>query len=134
MRGKETARAKGIRAGGQKGRMTMDCQEAQRLVMPYIQDELMPEELEEFLEHVESCKDCQEELEIYFTVALGLRQLDEGSGSYNIKGEMEASLEESRRQVRIRHLLKISRYAVNTLAGLGLAVTILLQLRIWIIG
>ena len=69
----------------------MNCQETQRLVMPYIQDELTPEELEGFLEHVEACPDCREELEIYFTVALGLRQLDEGSGSYNIKGEMEAS-------------------------------------------
>ncbi len=112
----------------------MNCQETQRLVMPYIQDELTPEELEGFLEHVEACPDCREELEIYFTVALGLRQLDEGSGSYNIKGEMEASLEESRRQVRMRRFLKISCYAVNTLSGLGLVITFLLQLRIWIIG
>ena len=115
-------------------KMAMDCQETQRLVMPYIQDELTPEELEAFLEHVEKCPDCQEELEICFTVALGLRQLDEGSGSYNIKGEMEASLEESRRQVRLRRLLKISCYAVNTLWGLGLLTTFLLQLRIWMIG
>ena len=56
----------------------MNCQETQRLVMPYIQDELTPEELEGFLEHVEACPDCREELEIYFTVALGLRQLEEG--------------------------------------------------------
>ena len=111
----------------------MDCREAQRLVMPYIQDDLTPEELEGFLEHVESCPDCREELEIYFTVALGLRQLDEGSGSYNIKGELEAALEESRRQVRFRRMVKVSCYAVNTLASLGLLTTFLLQLRIWII-
>ena len=40
----------------------MNCQEAQRLVMPYIQDELTDRELEEFLEHVETCPACQEEI------------------------------------------------------------------------
>ena len=112
----------------------MTCREAQKLVMPYINKEISDEDLAEFLKHIDSCEECREELEIYFTVALGLRQLDEGSGSYNIKGEMEASLEESRRQVRMRRLLKISCYAVNTLSGLGLVITFLLQLRIWMIG
>ncbi len=111
----------------------MECQEVERLVMPYIQDELSDQELEDFLEHVESCPDCQEELEIYFTVALGLRQLDEESGSYNIKGEMEEALEASRQRVRLTRLVKITRYAVTTLACLGVLSTFLLQLRIWII-
>lgn len=109
----------------------MDCQETERLVMPYIQDELTDQELEEFLEHIETCPDCQEELEIYFTVALGLKQLDEGSGSFNIRQELEAALENSRQRVHFMRTVKITCYAVNTLAGLGLLSTFLLQLRIW---
>ena len=50
----------------------MNCQEAQRLVMPYIQDELTDRELEEFLEHVETCPACQEELEIYTSGATNI--------------------------------------------------------------
>lgn len=109
----------------------MDCQETERLVMPYIQDKLTVQELEGFLEHVETCPDCQEELEIYFTVALGLKQLDEGSGSFNIRQELSAALENSRQKVRFMRTIKIACYAVNTLAGLGLLSTFLLQLRIW---
>ena len=54
----------------------MTCQEAERLVMPYIQGDLEDDQLEEFLEHIENCENCQEELEIYFTVDYGIRQLD----------------------------------------------------------
>ena len=77
----------------------MKCREAERLVMPYIQDELTDGELEEFLEHVETCPSCQEELEIYFMVSLGLRQLDEGTGSFNMKQELEEILDLSYRRV-----------------------------------
>ena len=110
----------------------MNCQEAQRLVMPYTQDELTDRELEEFLEHVETCPACQEELEIYFMVSLGLRQLDEGSGSFNMKQEMEEALDLSYRRVHFVRTIKIACYAVNTLAGMGLLSTFLLQLRIWL--
>ncbi|MDO5416037.1 MAG: zf-HC2 domain-containing protein [Lachnospiraceae bacterium] len=112
----------------------MNCQEAERLVMPYICDELSNEELEEFLEHVASCPNCQEELEIYFMVALGLKQLDSGSGNYNIKGELEAALESSYQRVHFDHFMKVAHYAMSTLAAVGLLTTFLLQMRIWFIG
>ena len=49
----------------------MNCQEAERLVTPYIHGELDEDTLEKFLEHIETCENCQEELEIYFTVDSG---------------------------------------------------------------
>lgn len=64
----------------------MTCREAERLVMPYINGSITDEELKAFVEHIDHCPDCREELEIYFTVDVGIRQLDEGTGSYNIKG------------------------------------------------
>ena len=73
-----------------------------------------------------------EELEIYFMVSLGLRQLDEGSGSFNMKQEMEEALDLSYRRVHFVRTIKIACYAVNTLAGMGLLSTFLLQLRIWL--
>ena len=57
----------------------MTCKEAESLVMPYIKNELTDEELFEFLEHIEHCPECREELEIYFTVDVGIRQLDSKS-------------------------------------------------------
>ena len=46
----------------------MDCRTAEGLVNRYIEHELPVNELEEFLEHVQNCPSCYEELETYFIV------------------------------------------------------------------
>ena len=112
------------------GGHTMNCQEAERLVTSYIHGELDEATLEEFLEHIETCENCQEELEIYFTVDSGIRQLDSDADNYNIKGELEELLEESRQHVRRRRMLQAVRYSVDTLMVMSLGVMILMQLRI----
>ena len=93
----------------------MTCREAERLVTPYIQDKLSGDELEAFLEHLEHCRNCQEELEIYFMVDVGLKQLDTGSGTFDIMW-------------RFRKM----EYAVNTLGVMAVLVTVMLQVRIWL--
>ena len=60
----------------------MTCREAERLVMPYINGSITDEELKEFLKHIETCEECREELEIYFTVDVGIRQLDQETGTW----------------------------------------------------
>ena len=61
----------------------MICREAERLVMPYINGSITDEELKAFVEHIDHCPDCREELEIYFTVDVGIRQLDRKSTRLN---------------------------------------------------
>ena len=63
----------------------MNCQEAERLVTSYIHGELDEDTLEEFLEHIETCENCQEELDIYFTVDCGYRLLDSVAYYYYLK-------------------------------------------------
>lgn len=109
----------------------MTCQEAERMVTPYINDRLTGEELEAFLNHIEGCKDCQEELEIYFMVDVGLKQLDKGSGTFDIAGDLKRKIEESYGKVSRMWALRTCRYAVNTLSLMALIVTVLLQFRIW---
>ena len=110
----------------------MTCKEAESLVMPYIKNELTDEELYEFLEHIEHCPECREELEIYFTVDVGIRQLDSETGNYNIKGALETAIEQSRERLEAVRLVKIVRYAVSTLSVMALIITVLLQCRIWL--
>ncbi len=109
----------------------MTCREAERMVMPYINGELTDAELEDFLEHIDGCRECREELEIYFTVDVGIRQLDEGTGTYNIKGALETALELSKQHIHTLHLIRDARYAVNTLCFWAVAVVLILWLRIW---
>jgi hypothetical protein len=55
----------------------MNCIETQRLIVPFINDELNMEQLEEFIHHVHSCPNCMEELEVYYVLLAGMKQLDE---------------------------------------------------------
>ena len=68
----------------------MTCREAQKLVMPYINKEISDEDLAEFLKHIDSCEECREELEIYFTVDVGIRQLEEGTGTWSSPDSISA--------------------------------------------
>ncbi|MEY8336945.1 zf-HC2 domain-containing protein [Lachnospiraceae bacterium 62-35] len=109
----------------------MTCQEAERMVIPYIEHNLNDEKLEEFLLHIDACPDCREELEIYFTVFYGLKQLDSEIGTYNIKEALKEALEASRERVKKVHVLTVLRYVLNTLSVLGTLVAFLVQLRLW---
>ena len=56
------------------------CREIEKMVMPYINHQLDETQLEQFLKHVKNCPACREELEIYYTVSVGLWQLDGKTG------------------------------------------------------
>lgn len=109
----------------------MTCQEAERLVLPYIRDELDGDTVEAFLAHIDSCEACSEELEIYFTVDVGLKKLDEGTGAYDIAGELERKLENSYEEVKSMWNFRMFKYSAATLGFMGLMVTFLVQCRIW---
>ena len=59
---------------------------------------LNDKDLEDFLEHVDSCEECYEELEIYYTVHYTIARLDEDEADqvYNVKKALQNRLEESR--------------------------------------
>ena len=46
----------------------MNCQEAQSNIMNYINHNLSNEQTKEFIEHIYSCPNCQDELEINYIV------------------------------------------------------------------
>lgn len=77
------------------------CKEAQGLIVPYINDKLDIKQLEQFLEHIETCSDCREELEVYFTLLTGMKQLDEDKNlSGNLHVAFEKSLHKSEEKIR----------------------------------
>lgn len=109
----------------------MTCKEAQSLVIPFVRHQMDDEKMEEFLEHIESCKNCAEELEIYYMVEAGIRQLDSDGEDYDIKGDLERDLRSSRKRLAKVYGCSVARYAADTVMFLSVLVTFLLQLRIW---
>jgi len=75
---------------------------AQSLITPFINDKLNLKETEEFIDHVQSCPECREELEVYYALLTAMKQLDEDktlSDDYN----MELSSKLERAQEKIIH-------------------------------
>ena len=54
----------------------MNCLEARKYINDFIQGNWEEEQCESFLEHMESCKDCREELRITHMIYEGLQSLE----------------------------------------------------------
>ena len=51
----------------------MECKDFQKLINDFIFDKIeYSEDLKEFLNHAKTCKNCGEELELYYTIRRGL--------------------------------------------------------------
>jgi len=55
----------------------MTCLEAQSNIIAYIDGNLEKDKKIEFLRHIQYCEECKEELDIYYTMIEGMRQLDQ---------------------------------------------------------
>lgn len=81
----------------------MTCMKAQSLITAFINDELEISEQEEFIEHIRSCDDCSEELEVYYALLTAMKQLDEDKNlSDDFRHELNEKLD--RAEEKIIHL------------------------------
>ena len=101
----------------------MDCRTAEGMVSSYIKHDLPLNELEEFLDHVQNCSSCYDELETYFIVHAAMQQLDEESR--NATFDLRELLEEDIRRSKHHILREKFRRALSgvgfcaLIAGLG---------------
>jgi len=107
------------------------CAEAEKLIVPYMEDKLSVTELEDFIEHIETCKNCREELEIHYMVDVGLKKLDQADGNFDIVGALKRKIADSAAILHRYMMLQVAGYSASTLMTMALLVMILLQLRIW---
>ncbi len=96
----------------------MECVKAQRVIRPYLEGLLSERELEEFLDHVESCSSCFGELEIYFSIDRTLNNVDE-KGDYNYANKLWEKLRQSRAYLRKRARNKAIKLALIAVAECG---------------
>ena len=69
----------------------MDCRTAEGMVSSYIKHDLPLNELEEFLDHVQNCSSCYDELETYFIVHEVTHQLDDDSSDSVLEQDIRKS-------------------------------------------
>lgn len=105
----------------------MKCIEAQQLVKPYIEGQLSDKQLEQFLDHVEHCPECYEELEIYFSIyeTLGSSEKNQDEELYDFGRKLKQDMKNSRRYLYLRKAYRFFRFAVVLLAEFLLVCTII---------
>ena len=92
----------------------MDCKEIQRWIPDFIKDKLDDKELEIFMEHIQECPECKEELTIQFLVAVGMESLEEGN-TFDLQRELNDKMELAESKLRFRRIIKTAAIAFELL-------------------
>ncbi|MBR6172916.1 MAG: zf-HC2 domain-containing protein [Eubacterium sp.] len=93
----------------------MNHLEAQSYIMPFIEGRLPESKQLEFVMHMNTCHECHEELEIYYTLINGMQQLDkkeELTGNY--PKDLENKLRKTQHQAKGRRRIRMSTFSVVT--------------------
>lgn len=90
----------------------MECKDFQSKINDFIDGNMDIEHVDEFLEHLHSCNECYEELEIRFLVQTGLDELDNDDiSAYDLKGKLNKLIydyeAESYRNIRVEFFKKL---------------------------
>lgn len=111
----------------------MDCKEVQKLVTKYIDKDMTEKELAMFLEHIEHCKECYEELEINYTIYLALMQLDDDLGaSYDINAMLLEELKSSKKYIVRKRAFDSFKNALYIVSMVVLIIVVMIRIRLWI--
>ncbi len=111
----------------EKQKDTLKCVQVTKIIPEFIHGELRYKDLERFVEHIQECDNCREELSIQFLVHIGLLNLEEGD-TFDLQEELDIALEDAYRRVKVHKFLKQS---VVVLGIIGLVAVLLLLLFLW---
>ena len=108
----------------------MDCLEAQRLMKPYLDKKLTDRELAQFIDHIEHCRDCREELEINMAVDTVMNDKDDARDAYNFTRKVDERLASSRRFLRVSRTERLARRCSIVIAEIIFILTILTSVEL----
>lgn len=79
----------------------MTCLDAQTKIIAYIEGSMDKDTRIDFLKHIKSCDDCREELDIYYNMIEGMRQMDSNMPiSRDFSAELNMRIDKELRQSR----------------------------------
>ena len=106
----------------------IDCRQAEAMVTKYINHTLSTDELEEFLDHIEHCTSCYDELETYFIVHEAMQQLDEDKDGkvLDFKKLLEQEIRRSRRNIHQKRVMYFVTGLLCVCAAAALCVFVIL--------
>lgn len=97
----------------------MECKEIQKLFIPFVDDKLSVSDLAAFLDHMDTCKECREEYDIYYTVIMGMRYLDERQNISEFKLDSEQKLHSAADYLLKYRILLLEKYILLAVLCIG---------------
>ncbi len=82
----------------------MDCKEFEKRIPGFIKRKLDYVTLKAFIEHLEDCSKCREELTIQFLIDEGLVRLEEGS-AFDLSYELRVRFHEADKKIHRNNLM-----------------------------
>lgn len=77
----------------------MDCKEFEKQIPIFIDQKMDYQALTEFMEHLNTCEECKEELTIQFLVREGISRLEDGS-SFDLQKELNQRMNSAKAKIR----------------------------------
>ena len=103
----------------------MICKEIEKMIPSFLEDDLDTDDLREFMEHVERCNDCMEELSIQFLVTEGMARLELGS-VFDLQNELLERLENAEHTLKLRENMKWLLFVLQGFVAVELIALLLL--------
>lgn len=105
----------------------MDCKDIEKMMPDFVSKNLSYKHLKQFMDHVETCKECKEELTIKFLITEGMVRLEQGS-AFDLQKELADRMEEARTSMQSHRMVKYIGTTLEVIAMLAIGVIIFLLL------
>ncbi len=102
----------------------MDCKEFEKMIPAFLENALSYKATKRFLEHVDSCPECQEELTIKVLVSEGMARLEEGS-AFDIQKELDRHIQEAHKRIRLHKMFKYASITLEIVAFIAIVLVII---------
>lgn len=101
----------------------------EKLIPQFLDDDLDNQDLSDFLDHIDNCPECKEELTIQFLVRVGMQRLEDGN-TFNLVKELERELAEAKKKMHRRKTLVLISYILEIAVAALFALCLLLAIAL----
>lgn len=105
----------------------MNCKEFEKNIPIFIGSNMEYEDLKSFVEHVNTCEECREELDIQLLVSEGIARLEDG-GTLDLRHEMDKRMEYALHDIHRHKTLRVLVGTLQTMAAIAFLLIIVLLL------
>lgn len=99
----------------------MDCKETEKMITVFLQDDLDNRALGQFIEHINGCPECMEELSIQFLVSEGLERLEEGN-NFNLQNALDDRVKTAEHEISVYNGLRYTLICLETAVAAAIVI------------